>query len=231
MGETYLLQARLALITLDLKEARQFLTQGQRIAERYGLKLLAIKISSEHDELLKQLEIWENFEKTEVSLNERMKLAGINEQMDNMLRKRVTGPNEIQDEDSVVILIISKSGKPIFSQSFVEGWSFQDHLFGGFLSAINSFSDEMLSHGLDRAIFGEYTIIMNAISPFIICYLFKGQSFLAQQRMKHFVDAIQNDKIIWKTIKKYYQANRLVQENDIPSLDLLVNEVFIERVA
>ena len=230
MGETYLLQAKLALLSLNLKKTRRLLTKGQRIAERYGLNLLAIKISNEHDELLKQLHMWENLKESTSSLKERMELARLNEQMDDMLRKRVVEPSEIQDEESVVILIISKGGNPIFSQSFTEGWSFKDHLFGGFLSAVNSFSDEMFSQGLDRAIFGEYTIIMNAVSPFIICYLFKGQSFLAQQRMKHFVDTIQNDKKIWEPIKKYYQANRLVQEKDIPSLDSLVNEVFIERV-
>ena len=227
--ETHLLQARLALISLNIREARQFLTQAQILAEKYGFYLLAIKISNEHDELLKQLTMWENLKKSTSSLKERMELARLNEQMDNMLRKRVVEPDEVQEEESVVILIISKGGNPIFSQSFEEGWSFQDHLFGGFLSAVNSFSDEMFSQGLDRAIFGEYTIIMNAVSPFIICYLFKGQSFLAQQRIKHFIDTIQNNKKIWEPIKKYYQANRLVQEKDIPSLDSLVNELFIER--
>ncbi len=229
MGETYLLQAKLALMSLNLKEARRLLTQGQQVAEKYGLKMLARKISNEHDELLKQLTIWENLKKSEATLTERLRLARLNEQMDNMLRKRVVEPDEVKEEESVVILIISKGGNPIFSQSFEEGWSFQDHLFGGFLSAVNSFSDEIFSQGLDRAIFGEYTIIMNAVSPFIICYLFKGQSFLAQQRIKHFIDTIQNDKKIWEPIKKYYQANRLVQEKDIPSLDSLVNEIFIER--
>ena len=173
--------------------------------------------------------MWENLKKSTSSLKERMELARLNEQMENMLRKRVVEPDEAKEEESVVILIISKGGNPIFSQSFEEGWSFQDHLFGGFLSAVNSFSDEMFSQGLDRAIFGEYTIIMNAVSPFIVCYLFKGQSFLALQRIKHFIDTIQNDKKIWEPIKKYYQANRLVQEKDIPSLDSLVNEIFIER--
>jgi len=230
MGETYLLQAKLALLSLNLKKTRRLLTKGQRIAERYGLNLLAIKISNEHDELLKQLHMWENLKESTSSLKERMEFARLNEQMDDMLRKRVVEPSEIKEEESVVILIISKGGNPIFSQSFAEGWSFQDHLFGGFLYAINSFSDEMFSQGLDRAIFGEFTILMNAISPLIICYLFKGQSFLAQQRMKHFVDTIQNDKKIWEPIKKFYQANRLVQEKDIPSLDSLVNEVFIERI-
>ena len=231
MGETYLLQAKLALLSLDLKEARRLLTQGQRIAERYELKLLAIKISNEHDELLKQLNMWENLKESNSSLKERMEFARLNEQMENMLRKRVVEPDEIRDEESVVILIISTGGTPIFSQSFAEGWSFQDHLFGGFLSAINSFSGEMFSQGLDRAIFGEYTILMNAVSPFIICYLFKGQSFLAQQRMKQFTHTLQTDKKIWETIKNYYKAHRLIQETDVPSLDLLVNEVFIERAS
>jgi len=191
------------------------LTKGQRIAERYGLNLLAIKISNEHDELLKQLHMWENLKESTSSLKERMEFARLNEQMDDMLRKRVTEPKEIKDEESVVILIISTGGTPIFSQSFAEG--------------INSFSGEMFSQGLDRAIFGEYTILMNAVSPFIICYLFKGQSFLAQQRMKQFTHTLQTDKKIWETIHNYYKAHRLVQEKDIPSLDLLVNEVFIER--
>ncbi|MHA1479169.1 MAG: tetratricopeptide repeat protein, partial [Promethearchaeota archaeon] len=173
IGETYLLQAKLALISLDLKEARRLLTQGQQIAEKFGLDMLARKISNDHDELLKKLITWENLKDSDISLEERMELARLNEQMDDMLQKRVTEPDEIQDEESVVILIISKGGNPIFSQSFTEGWSFKDHLFGGFLSAVNSFSDEMFSQGLDRAIFGKYTIIMNAIPPFIVCYLFK----------------------------------------------------------
>ena len=40
-GETHLFQAKLALISLNLEEARRFLTQGQKIAEKYGLEFLA----------------------------------------------------------------------------------------------------------------------------------------------------------------------------------------------
>jgi tetratricopeptide (TPR) repeat protein len=229
--ETLLIQAKLALISLNLEKAQRLLTQGQKIAEKYGLDLLAKKISNEHDDLLKQLEMWEKLKKSKAPLAERLELSRLNEQMENMLRKRVIEPEEIKEEESIVILIISTGGTPIFSQSFAEGWAFKDHLFGGFLSAINSFSGEMFSQGLDRAIFGEYTILMNAVSPFIVCYLFKGQSFLAQQRMKQFTHTLQTDKKIWETIKKYYEAHRLIQETDLPSLDLLVNEVFIERVA
>ncbi|MBY8986154.1 MAG: tetratricopeptide repeat protein, partial [Candidatus Lokiarchaeota archaeon] len=58
--ETFILQAKLALLTFDMKAARRFLTQAQKIAESYGIKRLAMKISYEHDELLRQLKMWEN---------------------------------------------------------------------------------------------------------------------------------------------------------------------------
>jgi len=40
-------------------------------------------------------------------------------------------------------LITSEARTPIFSKSFIEEFSFQDHLWGGFLTAFNSFSDEI----------------------------------------------------------------------------------------
>ncbi|GAH46384.1 unnamed protein product, partial [marine sediment metagenome] len=89
LGETYLLQAKLALISLNLEEARRLLTKGQQIAEKYGINRLAMSISEEHDELLKQLEMWEKLKESKAPLAERMKLSRLNEQMDNMIRKRV----------------------------------------------------------------------------------------------------------------------------------------------
>ncbi|MHA2343337.1 MAG: tetratricopeptide repeat protein [Candidatus Hodarchaeales archaeon] len=56
LGESYLLLAKLALISLDLNGAQLLLTQGQKIAEKYGLNLLSMKISHEHDKLMKQLD-------------------------------------------------------------------------------------------------------------------------------------------------------------------------------
>jgi len=40
-----------------------------------------------------------------------------------------------------------------------EELSLQDYLFGGFLSAVNYFSDEMFSKGLAHAPFGNYKTI------------------------------------------------------------------------
>jgi hypothetical protein len=230
LAEAHLLQAKLSLVNLDIRDARQFLTEAQLLAEKYGLNQLAVRISNEHDELLKKLEFWENLKKRDASVNERIELARINEQMGQMLHKKAIESPEILEEHPVIILIITEGGIPIFSRSFEEGWSFEDHLFSGFLTAVNSFSDELFSKGLDRASFGEHTLLMKSIKPFLVCYLFKGQTFPAQQRFRFFSDKLKKSKIIWKKFQKYYETNQIVQQNDIPLLESLITEIFIYNI-
>ncbi|MFX1267416.1 MAG: tetratricopeptide repeat protein [Promethearchaeota archaeon] len=230
LGETYLLKAKLALISLNLKEARKLLTQGQKIAEKYGLTLLAQKISNEHDELLKQLTVWENLKKIETSLTERMDLARLNEQIGRMTQKRVIDIPKLTDEEPVLLLIVSEGGTPLFSQSFIEDKPFEDHLLGGFLTAINSFIGELFSEGLDRASFGEHTLLMSSLSPFFMCYIFKGQSYSAQHRIKFFINEIQRNKDVWETFKKYYKMNQEIQLKDIPALESLIIDIFIDKM-
>jgi len=214
---------------LKLEEARKLLTQGQKIAEKYGLSLLAKKISNEHDELLKQLAIWENLKESNAPLKERVEIARLNVQMENMIRKRATPGPELSVEEPIFILIVSEGGRPIFSQVFIEDQKFEDHLFGGFFSAINSFIGEMFSEGLDRASFGEHTLLMSPAPPFMVCYVYKGQSYSAQHRIRIFIDKIHNDKPIWQTFNEFNQANREIQIKDIPSLEPLINDIFIDK--
>jgi hypothetical protein len=225
--ETHILQAKMALLSLDLKKARRLLTQGQKIAERYGLKLLAIKISSEHDKLLKQLNILESLNVSTTSLKERMELTRLDEQMKSMVYRRISQPSEITSEEPILLLITTEAGTPIFSKTFKEEFKFQDHLWSGFLTAFNRFSDEMLSEGLDRAIFGEYILIMKVTSPFLVCYLFKGQSYLAQHKIQSFINKVKSSETIWQAFKKFYQKNQEVQLNDIPSLEELLTDIFL----
>ncbi|MEJ2295701.1 MAG: tetratricopeptide repeat protein, partial [Candidatus Lokiarchaeota archaeon] len=188
--ETFILQAKLALLHLDLNFARRFLTQAQKIAESKGIKRLAIKISYEHDKLIEQMKLWNSLKDSETPISERWKLAGLNEQMEIMKRKGLGEVPDISDEKPIFLLIVSEGGVPILSQSFTSETSFQDHLFGGFFTTINSFITENFSEGLNRASFGKYTLLMNAFSPFLMCYIYKGQSYSAQKRINSFLNKI-----------------------------------------
>jgi hypothetical protein len=146
-----------------------------------------------------------------------------------MLHRYVDESIKLSEEEPILVLITSKGGTPLFSKSFKEDFYFRDHLWGGFLTAFNSFCDEMLSEGLDRVKFGEHTLIMNTVSPFLVFYLFKGQSYLAQHKMQNFIERIKNNETIWKTFKKFYQNNQEVQLKDIPLLDEVLTQTFLSN--
>ena len=97
-AETYLFQAKLALLTFDLKKSRRFLTQAQQIAERHNLNVLAKEISIEHKNLIDQLELWKQLNDSQAPLNERFELAQISEQIKRMDRARVMVKTQIIEE-------------------------------------------------------------------------------------------------------------------------------------
>jgi hypothetical protein len=224
--ETFILKAKLALLNFDIKSARLFLTRAQKIAESYGMKRLAMKISYEHDELLRQLDMWEKLKKSEAPLSERWEFAGVNKQMENMVKKRMFEAPEISEEDPVMLLILTEGGDLLYSRKFIEDFSFEDDILGSFLTAINYFISEVFSEGLDRAVFGQHTLLMMPIQPFLVCYIFKGNSYHAHQKIMNFVDSIKNDNLIWQPLQNFFQKSKSVQLNSIPSLDLLIAEIF-----
>ncbi|MCK4384179.1 MAG: tetratricopeptide repeat protein, partial [Candidatus Lokiarchaeota archaeon] len=98
MAETYLLQARLSLLTLSLKESKRFFTQAQQIAEKWGLSQLSLKISKEKEEFLKQMSKWEKLKETDAPINEIMELAQIDKQIERMLQNRSKLTGQIVEE-------------------------------------------------------------------------------------------------------------------------------------
>lgn len=230
LAEIKLLQAKLALIQFKIKDAEHLLTQAQQIAELHGLNLLAIRISNEHDNLLEQLNFWNNLEKENSPMSERLKLASIEGVIDRMQGKRSVKPLELIQEEPVLLLIIGEGGFPLFSNSFTKEWDFEGDLISGFLSAFDSFSGELFAKRLDRAKFGDYTILMQSVNPFSVCYLFKGQTYLAKQKLTKFVDSIKSSIKIWESINKYYKTNRVVELKDHPSIEALINEIFVKKI-
>ncbi|MFW9784701.1 MAG: hypothetical protein ACFFFB_20645, partial [Candidatus Heimdallarchaeota archaeon] len=224
--ETFILQAKLALLNINIKAARRFLTQAQKIADSYGIKRLAMKISFEHDNLLKEMDKWETFSESKASLAERIELARFDDQLKIMLKKRLVEIPDMSKEDPVMLLILTEGGTLLFSKKFVEDFSFEEHILGGFLTTINYIISELFSEGLDRAVFGPFTLLMMPIQPFLACYIFKGDSYFAHHKIKDFIYSIQKNNIIWQYLQNFSQMSKSVQINDIPSLELLITEIF-----
>ncbi|MFX1570089.1 MAG: tetratricopeptide repeat protein [Promethearchaeota archaeon] len=228
-AEAKLLQAKLALVQMNTKEAEKILVEAQHIAEAHNYKLLSMKISSEHDTLLAQLDVWNELKRTNAPISERVKLASIDGVIDRLKRKRTVEAPKLVDEKPTLLLIITEGGVLIFSYAFTDEWKFDEQLFGGFLTAFNSISDEVFSEGLDRVKFGQHTVLIEPVGDFSVCYLYKGQTYLAKQKLGKFSERIQKITSIWQTLEKYSQTNQVLEINDNASLESLITEIFVSK--
>ena len=226
LARTKLLQAKIALIQMNMGDARQFLTQGQKIADEHGYGFLAKAISIEHDNLLEQLDKWEGLKKGNAPASERIKLASVDGVIEYLVESGTIEKPEVIDEQPVVLLIIGEGGILLFSYSFTDEWKFDEELFSGFLTAFNSISDEIFSEGLDRVKFGKHTVLVEPIKSYSVCYLFEGQTYLAKGKLKKFTEYLRRNIAIQQTLNKFYKTSQVLELKDFPFLESLITEIF-----
>ncbi|MCK4382472.1 MAG: tetratricopeptide repeat protein, partial [Candidatus Lokiarchaeota archaeon] len=102
LSEAYLLQAKLSLLTFDIRKAQRFLTQAHQIAERFDLDQLAVKIANEKEDLLTKLDLWEKLEAEDAPMSDRMKLARLDEKIIKMIQKRPLLTVQVSEEKITV---------------------------------------------------------------------------------------------------------------------------------
>jgi len=179
--------------------------------------------------LLDKIDIWEKIKKDETPLAERIKLASTNSVLERLQGRHAVEPSKLVDEQSILLLILAEGGVLIFSYPFTEEWKFDEELFGSFLTAFNSISDEIFSVGLDRAKFGDQTVLMEQAASFSICYLFKGQTYVAHQKLTKFVEEIQKNTVLWQRLESNYNASQVLELKDSPQLESLITEIFTSK--
>ncbi|MCK4382745.1 MAG: tetratricopeptide repeat protein, partial [Candidatus Lokiarchaeota archaeon] len=96
--ETYLLQAKLSLLTFNIKKAKRFLTQAQQIAERISHNLLAKKIAKENEDLLKKLDLWEKLKESGAPMADRLELARLDEKIVGIVYNRAILTPQVTEE-------------------------------------------------------------------------------------------------------------------------------------
>jgi tetratricopeptide (TPR) repeat protein len=225
LAETNLLQAKLALIQMNLGEARQLFTKAERIADEHGLHLLARAISTEHDKLLEQLEKWEELRKAKAPVSERLKYVEIDKTLNHMMGKQMMEPPDLVEEVPILLLIMDDAGNACFNHTFIKEWDFST-LFSSFMSAFNTFSSEIFSKTIDRIKIGENIIFIKPVDSFLTCYVSKGQSYPAIKKLNKFSDTIKTKSEIWKRLKIAAESSQELNVDNLPLLKTVVNEIF-----
>jgi len=144
------------------------------------------KISNEHDELLRDLEIWETLKEKKVSVSERLRLARLGKDLDILVKKRAIEIPKMKAERPILILILSRSGRIILSNPFIAEMTVEDAYIGKFLTFFNTFTNQIFSESFDRVKFGQYTALFNTVNSFFVVYMFHGQTYGARLKLIQF---------------------------------------------
>ncbi len=100
--EANILQAKLALINFEINNARRFLTQGQRMAERHGYTKLAVEITELHEEMMQKLETWSYLKETNAPVSKRMELARLSENLNDLIYVQMSTTAQVYEKKVTV---------------------------------------------------------------------------------------------------------------------------------
>ncbi|MHA1481395.1 MAG: tetratricopeptide repeat protein [Candidatus Thorarchaeota archaeon] len=225
-AETYWLQSQISLIELDYEKARNLLNQAQHIAEQDGLHQLARRISSEYDTLLEEQDIWAELSKEKAPLSHRVKAAHIDVHVERMTKlQEADGPDIVNEEPIQFMLVAAHGGYNVVSEEFQKGFKVDESLVSGFLSALTTFSDEIFSLPLDRIKIGDYIMLLRAELPFLFCYVFKGESYSAMQKMNQLIETLRNDTPLWSKLERTIETGA-VDDQANHEVSRFVTQVF-----
>ena len=128
-------------------------------------------------------------------------------------------------------MIINEAGRTIYSKQFSESKPINKQLIGAFLSAINSFSQEVFSTEgyIERIKYNEYTLIFMPKDSILLCYAFKGESYHALQKLENFIQELESESQLWETINDPFSG---ITENHKMQISVkLENSFFLKMTA
>lgn len=226
--EVMLLQAELSLVELKAEEAQDILTNALEIAEEKGIAKLAIRISNEHDDLLDQLDLWEDFTMKLPTIAEKLELSHIEDRLKQIVRRRsVLGPEvETEVEIPVMLLMQSDQGLIVFSEYFDEISG--ERIYDEVLLSLNKVSSEMPNNSQERLKNKEFTFLINKTNNIFISYIFIGKSYYGIKKMNKFINTISTNKELKKMIEKAVGSNESLNYEDRINLSGFVNDIFVQ---
>jgi len=95
--EAYILHGKLALVIFDMEGSQRYLTQARNMAESFGYIGLADEITKLHEAMMEKKDTWEQMEKREAPISERMDLARLDDHLKGKFRRLMMRLERVDD--------------------------------------------------------------------------------------------------------------------------------------
>jgi chromosome segregation and condensation protein ScpB len=70
-------------------------------------------------------------------------------------------------------------------------------------------------------------MLLQSAGPFSICYLFRGQTYFAKQKLENFVETIQKEPKLWQTLEKFEKSSQVAELRELPEMESLLSNIFL----
>ncbi|MCE7748274.1 MAG: tetratricopeptide repeat protein [Candidatus Heimdallarchaeota archaeon] len=224
--EVMLLQAEFALVELKVDEAQNILTEALEIAEEKGIIKIAIKISNEHDNLLDQIDLWEDFTMKLPTIAEKLELSHIEDRLKQIVgRRSALGPEvESESELPVMFLMQSQDGIILYSGYFDENLG--ERIYDEVLLTIKNTFSPSVDKKQVRVKNKEFTFLIDEVNKIYVSYIFIGKSYNGIKKLNKFIEIVDSNKDIKKMIENAIRSNQSLNSEERTSLSSYIEEIF-----
>ncbi|NHJ38671.1 MAG: tetratricopeptide repeat protein [Asgard group archaeon] len=226
-AENFWLKANLSLIQGSKPTAKIFIEQAEQITEDKGLRRIGLKIARAKD-VINNGEIQEiqslSIQEEEATIEEDSEING---DVVRMIDRRTVDLPKLQEEEPVLLIIVYEGGVTVFSKKFSQKEMIDEMFVGGFLTAIDAFMHQTFATGgsIERIQHQEYTLLLKVENPLLFCYVFKGQSFTAIEKLDKIIQELKASSNIWSILITNHGEQ--LSDSDKNYLEKLSDQVFL----
>ncbi|MCK5408805.1 MAG: hypothetical protein KAJ30_00950, partial [Candidatus Heimdallarchaeota archaeon] len=165
-----------------------------------------------------------------IPFSKRIEMARMENLFDFMVDYRYYKSSDIVPETPILLTIVSDDGLSLFTSLFDDTIKVDSFLVSGFLSAINMFGEEVfsVSGSIETIKHQDYTILIRQREKFLFCYVYKGQSYHAIQKLEEFLNTIILNKEILSNFKNFTTKLRSLDESTIELVESYAKSIFLE---
>jgi len=201
--ENLWLKANALLLKYNVKEAQLLFEEGENLSEEAGLRRLGLKFTRAIT-IIK-----ENLPEQPLSIaNPSEETTAESEKVDKeivkMIDKQTIAIEKMEKEEPVLLLVVYEGGVTVFSKKFSSKELIDEMFVGGFLTAIDAFMHQTFATrgSIEKIQHQEYTLLLKIENPLLFCYVYKGQSFTAVQKLNQLIQKLKNSESLWSVLTK-----------------------------
>ena len=125
-------------------------------------------------------------------------------------------------EEPISFFILDEGGLRIASIDFCRRERVDENLVAGFLSAIQSFSNEVFAQTINQIRLDDYTLLVKAYPPFTFVYVFRGPVEPAEEKLNWIIVHLSGAPKEWSAIADTRYTGRVLSDDTRYSVESMV---------